>query len=115
MQSDKVPAADSQVCWIISLLQGFAPVFARSFHSWLSYLQMEDQLPRKLAAILYADVADYSGLTGEDEEATHRRLSEPLDLVSNSIGHHKGKVVHYAGDAVLADFAPMYLIENWVG
>jgi adenylate cyclase len=66
---------------------------------------MEDQLPRKLAAILYADVADYSRLTGEDEEATHRRLSEYLDLVSHSIGHHQGKVVHYAGDAVLADFS----------
>jgi adenylate cyclase len=66
---------------------------------------MEDQLPRKLAAIFYADVADYSRLTGEDEEATHRRLSEYLDLVSNSIGHHKGKIVHYAGDAVLADFS----------
>jgi adenylate cyclase len=26
-------------------------------------------------------------------------------LVSNSIGHHQGKVVHYAGDAVLADFS----------
>lgn len=66
---------------------------------------MEDKLPRKLAAILYADVADYSRLTGEDEDATHRRLSEYLDLASNSIGHHQGKVVHYAGDAVLADFS----------
>ena len=66
---------------------------------------MEDKLPRKLAAILYADVADYTRLTGEDEDATHRRLSEYLDLVSNSIGHHQGKVVHYAGDAVLADFS----------
>jgi adenylate cyclase len=65
---------------------------------------MEDQLPRKLAAILYADVADYSRLTGEDEDATHRRLSEYLDLLSDSIGQHKGKVVHYAGDAILADF-----------
>ncbi|MDH3636147.1 MAG: tetratricopeptide repeat protein [Gammaproteobacteria bacterium] len=66
---------------------------------------MEDKLPRKLAAILYADVADYSRLTGEDEDTTHRRLSEYLDLASNSIGHHQGKVVHYAGDAVLADFS----------
>ena len=65
---------------------------------------MEDKLPRKLAVILYADVADYSRLTGEDEDTTHRRLSEYLDLVSNSIGHHQGNVVHYAGDAVLADF-----------
>ena len=41
---------------------------------------MTDQsMPRKLAAILYADVAGYSRLTGEDEEGTHRRLSEYLD------------------------------------
>lgn len=33
---------------------------------------MEQRLPRKLAAILYADVAGYSRLTGEDEDATHR-------------------------------------------
>jgi adenylate cyclase len=65
---------------------------------------MEESLPRKLAAILYADVAGYSRLTGEDEEGTHRRLSEYLDLLSTSIEEHRGRVVHYAGDAVLADF-----------
>ena len=65
---------------------------------------MIDQLSRKLAAILYADVADYSRLTGDDEDATHRRLSEYLDLLSDSIDQYKGNVVHYAGDAVLADF-----------
>jgi adenylate cyclase len=65
---------------------------------------MEDQLPRKLAAILYADVADYSRLTGDDEDTTHRRLSKYLDLLSDSIDQNKGKVVHYAGDAILADF-----------
>ncbi len=61
-------------------------------------------MPRKLAAILYADVAGYSRLTGEDEEGTHRRLSEYLDLISALIDQHNGGVVHYAGDAVLADF-----------
>ena len=65
---------------------------------------MEDRLPRKLSAILYADVAGYSRLTGEDEERTHHRLSEYLDLISAEIEQHQGKVVHYAGDAVLADF-----------
>ena len=35
---------------------------------------MDDRLPRKLAAILYADVAGYSRLTGEDEDATEHRL-----------------------------------------
>ncbi len=64
----------------------------------------ETRLPRKLAAILYADVAGYSRLTGDDEEGTHRRLSAYLDLVSGYIRSHGGSVVHYAGDAVLAEF-----------
>ena len=65
---------------------------------------MEDRLPRKLAAILYADVAGYSRLTGEDEDATHRTLSEYLDLITGVIESHRGQVMHYAGDAVLAKF-----------
>lgn len=65
---------------------------------------MKDRLPRKLAAILYADVAGYSRLTGEDEEGTHRRLRKYLDVLSAAITEHHGRVVHYAGDAVLADF-----------
>ncbi len=63
-----------------------------------------EPLPRKLAAILYADVAGYSRLTGEDEEGTHRRLSSHLDLISEAVRGYRGRVVHYAGDAVLAEF-----------
>jgi TolB-like protein len=66
---------------------------------------MDKKLDRKLAAILYADVAGYSRLTGEDEEGTHRRLSRCLDLIAETIKNHDGNVVHYAGDAVLADFS----------
>ena len=66
---------------------------------------MADRLPRKLAAILYADVAGYSRLTGEDEDGTHRTLRTYLDLIASSIESHDGRVVHYAGDAVLADFS----------
>jgi adenylate cyclase len=65
---------------------------------------MEDRLPRKLAAILYADVAGYSRLTGDDEDATHRALSGYLDLIAGIIVSHRGQVMHYAGDAVLAKF-----------
>ena len=65
---------------------------------------MDERLPRKLAAILYADVAEYSRLTGEDEDATHRALSEYLDLIADRITSHHGQVMHYAGDAVLAKF-----------
>jgi class 3 adenylate cyclase/TolB-like protein len=66
--------------------------------------ETEPALERKLAAILYADVAGYSRLTGEDEERTHRTLSTHLDLFADVTNAHKGTVVHYAGDAVLAEF-----------
>ena len=65
---------------------------------------MEERLPRRLAAILYADVAGYSRLMGEDEDSTHHRLSEYLDLISSTVERHRGRVMHYAGDAVLAMF-----------
>lgn len=65
---------------------------------------MEDRLPRKLAAVMYADVAGYSRLTGEDEDATHRTVSEYLDVFAGTIESHRGQVMHYAGDAVLARF-----------
>ncbi len=64
----------------------------------------EERLPRKLAAILYADVAGYSRLTGADEDATHRILRAYLDFIAVAVTDHSGRVVHYAGDAVLADF-----------
>ena len=59
---------------------------------------------RKLAVILYADVAGYSRLMREDEEETYRRLSEYLDAFTAEIQNHHGKVVHFAGDAILAEF-----------
>ena len=65
----------------------------------------EPPLERRLSAILYADVADYSRLTGENEERTHRILSANLDLFAGRIRSHNGTVVHYAGDAILAEFA----------
>lgn len=65
----------------------------------------DEGLNRKLAAILYADVAGYSRLTGADEEGTHKTLSAYLDAVSTLIEGHGGRVLHYAGDAVLAEFA----------
>jgi len=64
----------------------------------------EDHVARKLAAILYADVAGYSRLTGADEEGTHRIVADYLDALSESVVTHGGRVVHYAGDAILADF-----------
>jgi adenylate cyclase len=64
-----------------------------------------DDLKRKLTAILYADVAGYSRLTGDDEEGTHRRVMQLLDNVSSQITTVGGTVLRYAGDAILAEFS----------
>lgn len=66
---------------------------------------MGDQaIQRKLAAILYADVAGYSRLTGQDEDATHEALRAGLGALTRAIEGRGGKVNHYAGDAILAEF-----------
>ena len=65
---------------------------------------MEERLPRKLAAILHADVVGYSRLAAEDEDATHRKLKGSLDLISMQVDSFHGRVISYSGDAVLAMF-----------
>jgi TolB-like protein/class 3 adenylate cyclase/rhodanese-related sulfurtransferase len=68
------------------------------------YSPVEESLPRKLAAIVHADVAGYSRLAGEDEDATHRRLKESLDLISSTVASYHGRVINCSGDAALAMF-----------
>ncbi len=62
-------------------------------------------MERRLAAVLYADVAGYSRLTGLNEEETHRQLNAGLNLLTHVIESHGGLKLHEAGDAVLAEFS----------
>jgi TolB-like protein/class 3 adenylate cyclase len=64
-----------------------------------------ENFERKLTAIFYADVAGYSRLTGENEDRTHRQLRNNMKTISEAIVSFGGRIVHYAGDAVLADFS----------
>ena len=64
-----------------------------------------ENLKRKLAAILSADVKGYSRLMGEDEEWTLRTLNNYKGLIRNLVGEHRGRVVGSPGDNVLAEFA----------
>ena len=76
----------------------------------------DETITRKLTAIFYADVAGYSRLTGADEVGTHKQLSAGLDLISERIEAAGGRVVHYAGDAVLAEFQSVVkAVETAVG
>ena len=63
------------------------------------------RVERKLLAILAADVAGYSRLMHNDEEATHARLTALLaDVVEPSIAEHGGRTVKNTGDGFLAEF-----------
>ena len=64
----------------------------------------QEHLPRKLAAILSADVQGYSRLMGEDEDGTVRRLAAYRGVMSDFIGKHRGRVVDSPGDNLLAEF-----------
>jgi adenylate cyclase len=63
-----------------------------------------DAQPRTLVAILHADVAGFSRLTEQDEDATFRDLAKCLDIFATHIPRHRGRIVNTAGDAVLATF-----------
>ena len=60
---------------------------------------------RKLTAILSADVAGYSRLMGEDEEATVRTITTYREVMTTLINQHQGKVLDSPGDNLLAEFA----------
>lgn len=59
---------------------------------------------RKLTAIFSADVAGYSRLMGEDEEATVRSITAYREVLTNLIQQHNGKVLDSPGDNLLAEF-----------
>ena len=61
--------------------------------------------PRKLAAILAADVVGFSRLTGADEDRTLARLRAlRSDLIDPTIAVHHGRVVKRTGDGALVEF-----------
>src|SRR6266446_2500584 len=64
------------------------------------------RVERRLAAILAADVADYSRLMHHDEELTHAKLTALLaDGITPAISDHGGRIVKNTGDGFLAEFS----------
>lgn len=66
----------------------------------------DNQVQRKLAAILAADVAGYSRLMGVDEAGTRARFKEHLsELIEPAVANRQGRIVKQLGDGLLIDFA----------
>src|ERR671920_1623988 len=61
--------------------------------------------PRRLAAILAADIAGYSRLMGSDEEGTLARLKRHRrEMIEPTIQEHFGRLIKTTGDGFLAMF-----------
>src|SRR5262249_34891353 len=62
-------------------------------------------IQRKLAAILAADIHQFSKLMGEDEAGTLVNLRACRQIVDGIIAEHNGRIFGSAGDSVVAEFA----------
>jgi adenylate cyclase len=62
-------------------------------------------IQRKLAAILAADVHQFSRLMGDDEAGTLADLRACRQIVDAIIAEHHGRIFGSAGDSVVAEFA----------
>jgi class 3 adenylate cyclase/pimeloyl-ACP methyl ester carboxylesterase len=66
----------------------------------------EQRVQRRLVAILAADVAGYTRLTGADEEGTIARLRAlRRELIDPAIASGSGRIVKTTGDGILIEFA----------
>ncbi len=63
------------------------------------------EIERKLVSILSADVAGYSRLMAENEEATLKLFREHKVVFESIVKMHKGRIFNTAGDAILAEFS----------
>jgi len=67
---------------------------------------MSDRPRRRLAAIVAADVANYSRLIGLDEEGTLKCIRDVRrDIVSPLLNEYGGRIANTAGDSLLLEFS----------
>jgi class 3 adenylate cyclase len=64
-----------------------------------------ENIARKLAAILNADIHSFSRVMGAAEEATLWTLQGHRQVTDSLIQQHRGRIVGTAGDSILAEFA----------
>ncbi len=64
----------------------------------------DQEIRRKLVAILHADIVGYSRLMGDDEIATIQTLNSYRALISDLIEKQNGRLLDFIGDNFLAEF-----------
>ena len=89
-------AADNRCDDVVS---GYSYPLTKFQHVWPS-----ENCDHRQVGILYADIVDYSRLSEQDEVGTHHRLVESMKIMEAHISVNCGRVAHFAGDAILAEF-----------
>lgn len=69
-----------------------------------THLSQQVVIERRLAAVLAADVAEFSRLTEVDEVGTMQMLAATRAILDSAISRHRGRIASTAGDRVLAEF-----------
>lgn len=59
---------------------------------------------RRLAAILFADIAGYTALMQKDEGQAKTSLTKFREVLQEQVAAHSGQIVHFYGDGCLAIF-----------
>src|ERR671910_3263402 len=59
---------------------------------------------RRLGAILFADVVDYTRLMGEDEVGTWRAVKTRIQAFNQLAGEHQGEILQVRGDGLFLLF-----------
>jgi class 3 adenylate cyclase len=84
------------------------PIYRTVCSVWIAAMVQERpiRVERRLSAILAADVAGYSRLMHQAEEATHAKLTALLASgIGPAITEHSGRIVKNTGDGFLAEFS----------
>ncbi|HKY59727.1 MAG TPA: adenylate/guanylate cyclase domain-containing protein, partial [Gemmatimonadota bacterium] len=65
---------------------------------------MRETAQRRLAAVWFADLVDYTTLAARDEDAALDLVGDLQSAARQVVERHGGRVVKFVGDAVLAEF-----------
>lgn len=65
---------------------------------------MQASYDRPQVGVFYADIVEFSRLTEQREEVMQHRLAESMNIMQAHITVNNGRILHLAGNAVLAEF-----------
>ncbi len=69
---------------------------------------------RRLVAIAFTDIVNYSALMAEDEDGTHARWMAVLrNIIAPKLKAHSGHLIKSTGDGILAEFASVLHGVAW--